>query len=282
MTPSFLTTYNLPDLTYVRIYDNSVFDITTPQSSINATRLMFATVNSVNQINTNVKDLIAFKEYIVTAGSAIINGVTYGVGDLIYLALNTTIGDEATVSETGYYGIRSTYLPNGSYVQYSPSQMIYGVTSLTFPDNVITLRYELYQDEFAAGSVTVSAETQFIVKGTQNDFITIGSETYYVGEVFTRNSNFTFANGQGTNFVVAFTASTTSAFRTWYQNWKLWEEYVNKIATSYQLSQSFLADFNAITARIQQEGMFENQSFSVSLQGVQDLMEEVLQNYQLK
>jgi len=152
MEASFFTAYNLPSLTEVRIYDNSVYDTVTPYD-INATRLMFATVNTINTINENVSQLIAFKEYVVISGSIQINRIVYSTGETIYLANDTDISDEVLagdvlVSETGYYGIRSTFLPSDSYVSYTPSQMIYGQTGLYYPDSVVTLRYELYSTKY--------------------------------------------------------------------------------------------------------------------------------------
>jgi len=284
MEASFFASYQLPSLSQVRIYDNSVFDDLTPYD-INATRLLFSTVNSRNNANTQVTEIIAFKEYIVTFGVIFVNGRTFVTGDTIYMANNASISSRSSnykVAETGFYGIRSTYLPTESYVSYTPGQMLYGENGLYFTDNVVTLKYELYSTKYSAGVVSVSEETQFIVTGNQGNSITISGQTFYVGEVFKKTANFTFSNASGTNYVVKFEASTEKNFRTWYYNWILWSNYFNTISTSYQVSQSFLADFLAVTARINQCDLYDYQNFNTSLQSVQDLMNDVNSNYQIK
>lgn len=285
MEASCFFTYNIANLSQVRVYDNSIYDTLTPYD-INATRILFSTVNTRNNIDEDVTELIAFKEYIVTSGSTMINRMPYSVGDIIYLANDTTPTGTFTIAETGYYGIRSTYLPVEPYVAYTPSQMIYGQTGLYYPDNVITCRYELFSTKYEPGSITVSGDTTFIVIGDQGGLIRLGNHifapTFYVGEVFTVDYNFDFENLTGDNQIVQFEAETEKNFRTWYQNWTLWSSYFNTISTSYQVSQSFLASFLGATARINQCAMYENQDFNTSLQSVQDLMNDVNDNYQIK
>jgi len=241
MEASFFAAYDLPNLSQVRIYDNSIYGTTSPYD-VNATRLMFSTVNTRNQINEDVTDLIAFKEYIVTSGFVVINRVQYDIGNKIYLANDSTPSGTFKIAETGYYGIRSTFLPTDSYAAYTPSQMIYGQTGLFYPDNVITCRYEMYNTKYQEGeTITISEPTQFIVIGTQGDSIGISVSTYYVGEVFTKIAPFGFLNLTGTNYVVKLESETEKNFRTWYENWTLWSQYFNTISTSYQVSQSFFS-----------------------------------------
>lgn len=279
MTPNFLVAYNVPYLSQVRIYDTSVYDSSTIISSIQAMQLLFATVNSVNNVQTNVTDLVAYKQYVVTSGTVVINGHTYTVGDYIYLVNDTQTAGVNEITETGFFSGIITWVPSsGTYVAFSPSQILYNDSSITYPDNVFTLQYNMFGAKIGASTALMSA-TQYIVQGTQGDSILLNGETWYVGETFTTNNTNAFTNVTGTNFVCPFVDATAGYFRTWYQNWTIWSNYFNQIATNYQVTQELMARFMAVTARINQCAIYEGQQFGVSLQGINDLITDVNTNY---
>lgn len=282
ITAGFIVSYNIGALAEVFVQDNSIFS-NVLISSVNATRFKFATVNSTNAPQTDVDEVLAGYEYEVISGSFESYGRTFVAGDIFILYNNVTLPSSGVqVDQTGYYAPVTTYLPaDTTPVSFLPSQT--GQSNITYyNDEVFTCIYELYTTKSGAGSVTVSGDTQFIVIGTQGDYIEIGSEQYYVGEVFVKDATFTFSNGSGTNYVVEYDTESTGYFRTWYYNYTLWKEYFSYIATTYQQPANIIVDFNNVTARINQCAIYEEQQFGVSLAGINDLQTDINTNYQLK
>jgi len=279
MEANFTVAFDIADLETVRFYDTTNYGTSSPLN-VGAVRFLSATVNSVYGASQNVTDLKAWNQYVVLSGSVTINGRVYTTGDYIYLANDTTIPSVGfVVAYTGFYGGITTWLPSsGTFVEFTPSQMIYNQNSVIFPDNVFTTQYELYGSKIATG-YTIPLNTKCIVTGTVGNNIEYDGVIYYVGEVFTTNTVDQFINNSGTNYVCPLLSEYTGYFRTWYQNWTIWGKYFNEIATSYQTTAEFNADFVAVTARINQQTMFEEQQFGVSLVGINDLLQDVIQNY---
>ena len=280
VTANYIVSYEVQDLTEVTIRDCSTFDQATPPSSINGVRFKFATVNSLASPATNVATTTAFKQYEVVSGTFSQYGITYTSGDTFYFPNSITIPNTAQVNETGYFIPTSTYLPsNSGGATFTPTQMGLSGSDLYFTDNVFQCIYELYSTKWQAGTVTVAVDTQFLVVGDNDGYITIGGETYYTGAVFNKSTNFTFANGNGTNFVVEYLTEKDDYFYTWYYSWGVWSNYFNKISTTYQLNQQVFSDFMNITARINTAAMYGQQQYGVSPQYVQSLLDQVQFNY---
>lgn len=231
MANELLISYDRYTLEQIDIYDATDYPVgPVTANSIKQTRFLFATVNTIKNRQLNVTTLEAYKEYDLTgSGSITVNGVTYNAGDSVVFANDETPTIPATmkINESGYYVPYSTYLPSvDPYATITPSLM--GLTGNVFPDSVIHIIYETYTTEYLAAA-TAPAGT-YIVSGTPNDYITIGGETYYVGEVFTKGGSFTFANGAGTNKVVKYFQSGDAYTWTDYNAYQVYESYVQALA----------------------------------------------------
>ena len=245
MTPSLIVSYDENILTSVELWDS-----TDNISGIKAVRIMFGTVNSVNDAQTT-SDLEAWREYTADQ-STTINGVTYATGDKIYLANATTITGTAT--ETGFYGERVTWLPSdGGYVSFSPTQTGDKGNNLIFRDSVFTVNYEVYTTQYAAG--TIAAGT-YIVKGTAGQYITIGSETYYVGEVFTKGTSFTFT---GTPDICEYAATGTIYFVTTAQAFDVLQSYIVSMAANMNNNAAIMNNMLDVLARYNTTDLSANQ-----------------------
>jgi hypothetical protein len=208
-------------------------------SDVEQVRFKFATYDSVANSSTATV-AIAWFEYEVIEGSVIVNGRTYNVGATFILANDFNIPSTAKIQTTGYYSPYSQYLPTDtSDAEFTPSQ-VGDATDIIFADAVRYVVYEIYDNETSAGSVTVATPTQFIVKGTDSDFIEIGAETYYVGEVFTKSSNFTFT---GTSTICSFVDSVESYTWTDKYAYGIYEEYISKLANDNNQKTNFVGDF---------------------------------------
>jgi len=283
IVPNYLISYDVDNLTLVTVRDNTTFDLTTPITSIYGTRFKFATNQSLAAPTTNISDteISAFVEYEVASGTFTYLGRTFVTGDIFCFSQDTTIPSTVVVNETGYFIPISTYLPtNTGGVSFTPTQTGLGGSDVYFPDLAYSLTYQLYSTRYGAGSVTVASSTTFLVTGaSENDYITISGETYYVGEVFTKSTTFTFANGSGTNYVVEYENEVTDYFYTYYEAWGIFRNYVQTMATSYQVSQQVYSDFLKILSRLNQIAMYAEQNFGVSLEGVQALLDDIDTNY---
>lgn len=285
MKADLIISYDINNLTEVEFTDNSVYDVSTTLPEINAVRFRFGSVNSLNQVTTGITntDTVAFKEYEVTSGTLNVQGRTFNIGDVFCLSQSITIPSNVIIAETGYFIPYTDYLPSDANPDtFTPSQTGLFEGDVVFTDNVFDLTYTLFKQKFAIGSITLSTPTKFIVTGTQGNYITIGSEEYYVGEVFTKSANFTFANGSGTNFIVKYETEAQIYFRTWGENWNVWVDYMNEISTSYQVSQRLLADYLKVTANIQACAMYEEQQFGVSPSYIQTLLDQTNNIYPLR
>jgi len=228
MNADVIVSYNIETLDTLRVTDVSDYS-TTPITSVNATRFVFATVNNVNGAATGQTNLVANKEYIlVGSGSMTIDGKTFSAGDKFILRVDVSVTPPSTlvINETGYYSPVTNYLPTSDYEEFVPSQ--FGLNDTTFPDSVCTGIYEVYTTKSGAGSVTVSTSTQFLVIG--GGVIDVSGTTYRSGEVFTKSSNFSFTNSSGTNYVVALESSVTFYFQTYKEANQVYESYVNAVS----------------------------------------------------
>jgi hypothetical protein len=199
-------------------------------SDVKAVRFLFSTYNSVLNSGT-VGALIANNEYIVITGSFTMNGILYSSGDVFvaYAAftLPTTAG--LLVSSTGYYSTYNTLTPSTiTNYNFYPSDL--NENSTTFADSARTVNYEIYTTESASGGgLTNIAAGTYIVKGTPNDFITVAGGKYYVGQVFTKSTSFTFL---GTPTVVRSFDENSFDFWTNAASSVIYQSYVNSLSNS--------------------------------------------------
>jgi len=194
ITANAMISFDEDALSTIEVYDASTYTSPSIVSDVTAVRIMFATVNSVNSAGS-VGTIKAWTEY--TADQPLtINGVSYATGDTIYLSSNYTLSGSNTVTETGFYGERTSWLPsNATYTFFTPSQC-YNTTAVSFTDNVFTMKYELYTTTYNTGPILVDGT--YIVTGNEpNRYVEInGSRRYYRGEVFQATSldNLTFTD----------------------------------------------------------------------------------------
>lgn len=199
-------------------------------SDVKAVRFLFSTYNSVLNSGT-VGALIANNEYIVITGTFEMNGILYSSGDVFvaYAAFTLPVDPTLLVSSTGYYSTYNTLIPSTiTNYNFYPSDL--NENSTTFADSARTVNYEIYTTESAAG--TIAAGT-YIVKGTPNTFISIvvglKTQKYYVGQVFTKSSSFTFS---GTPTVVRSFDENSFDFWTNAASSVIYQSYVNSLSNS--------------------------------------------------
>ncbi len=276
MTADLLISYNVNDLTTVSLRDNSIYDTVTIQN-VNATRFRFATANSLNAPTKNVTIAQAFTEYVVRSGTFTNNGVTYTTGNVFCFIANVSLPNTCVVDATGYYIPVSTYLPTDSLpATFTPTQTGLGGNVITFPDTAFVLDYEVYTTKYAEGDTI--PEQKVILIGDPNGVIETEGRQYQVGEVWTYATD-PFTNVEGTNYVVKFETNTSMYFYTNYYSFATWERYINKIATSYQVSQQVYSDFLQITAKLNACNMYAQQDYGVSVDGIQELLDQVNNNF---
>lgn len=231
-----IVSYDRYTLGEINIYDSSTYPVSGVQiTDINQVRFRFATVNTVDNAG-EVTTMLAWHEYLlVGSGSIVVNGTTYNAGDTVIFANDITpsIPNGLTILETGYYSPYSSFLPwqPPYYASFSPT--LVGLTGTNFEDSIMNITYDVYNTSYSTGSVTVSSLTRFIVKGTENDSITIGGQTFYTGEEFTKSSNFTFAQSVGntdTCMVVSYFDSADIYTWTDLQSYQVYQEYVQALA----------------------------------------------------
>jgi hypothetical protein len=173
--------------------------------------------------------LIANNEYIVITGTLNTGDAIYNSGDVFVAYANFTIPVTAglLVSSTGYYSTYNTLIPSTiTNYNFYPSDL--NENSITFADSARTVNYEIYTTESAAAAGTIAAGT-YIVKGTPNAFITIAGGKYYVGQVFTKSTSFTFS---GTPTVVRSFDENSFDFWTDAASSVIYQSYVNSLSNS--------------------------------------------------
>ena len=205
---------------------------------VKAVRFLFSTYNSVLNANT-VAAIVANNEYIVVSGPLTLDGAIYNSGDVFVAHADYTLPTTAglIVASTGRYSTYNTILPS-TVVNYNfyPSDL--NENSTTFADSARTVSYEIYTTESSAGLIAAGT---YIVKGTPNSYITIGTENYYVGQVFTKSTSFTFI---GASTVVKKLDEGSFDFWTNAASSVIYQGYVNSLSNStLNASQDFKDNF---------------------------------------
>ncbi len=276
MTADLLISYNVNRLTSVSLRDNSVYDSTTIQD-VNATRFRFAAAQSLNAPQQNVTIAQSFTEYLVMSGTFTRNEVIYVAGDVFVFQENYTLPTTCVVNATGYYVPNSTYLPTDALpATFTPTQMGLGGNVIYFPDTAFAIDYEVYTTKYLQEELIPSGKYLVIGGGEIN--LEQGGN-YFSGEVFTLTDSDFFTNITEINYVVKLETATQMYFYTNYYSFGTWERYINKIATSYQVSQEVYSDFLQITAKLNACNMYAEQSYGVSLNGIQELLDQVNNNF---
>jgi hypothetical protein len=275
ITANAIISFDEDALSTIEVYDASTYTSPTIISDVNAVRIMFATVNSVNSAGS-VGAIKAWTEY--TADQALtINNVSYATGDIIYLANDYTLSGSNTVTETGFYGERSSWLPSeATYTFFTPSQC-YNTTSLVFTDNVFTMKYELYTTVYLDAATLPAGD--FIVTGQepQNFVLVNGTKKYYVGEVFTAQAgNVITCDESG---VVLKEADTTIYFCTTGQAFEVLQSYIKAVANNMNAPQEVKSNLLKVIANYNVVDFTAAQQYGFDLQYMQNLLDEIQEYY---
>jgi hypothetical protein len=257
------------------VYDASTYTSPSVVTDVNVVRIMFATVNSVNSAGS-VSTIKAWTEY--TADQALtINGVSYATGDIIYLSEDYTLSGSNTVTETGFYGERSTWTPSdATYTFFTPSQC-YNTTAVSFTDNVFTMKYELYTTVYQ-NSQSISAGT-YIVGGSDNYYITLSNgDIRYVGEVFTTSTTLTITS-TGDATAVLKEADTTLYFCTTGQAFEVLQSYIKAVANNMNAPQEVKSSLLKVIANYNVVDFTAAQQYGFDLQYMQNLLDEIQEYY---
>jgi len=159
---------------------------------------------------------------------------------------------------------------------FTPTQMGLGGSVLYFPDTSFAVDYEVYTTKFEQEQ-TLAAGKYLVIGGGEISLEDGGN--YFSGEVFTLTDSDFFEDVTGTNYAVKLETATQMYFYTNYYSFGTWERYINKIATSSQVSQQVYSDFLQITAKLNACNMYSQQSYGVSLDGIQELLDQVNNNF---
>jgi len=275
ITANAIISFDEDALSTIEVYDASTYTSPTIISDVNAVRIMFATVNSVNSAGS-VGTIKAWTEY--TADQALtINDVSYATGDTIYLAEDYTLSGSDTVTETGFYGERSSWLPsNATYTFFTPSQC-YNTTSLVFTDNVFTMKYELYTTVYLEGSTLITGT--YIVTGDIGTFIEINNnEIYYAGEVFNGTAGDVITSNEGAAAVLKDT-DTTIYFCTTGQAFEVLQSYIKAVANNMNAPQEVKSNLLKVIANYNVVDFTAAQQYGFDLQYMQNLLDEIQEYY---
>ena len=257
-------------------------------TDVQKTRFLFATVDSINNASS-VTTLLAGEEYeLVGTGDITVNGRTLSAGTTFVLMNDATptIPTTLTINQTGYYTSDTTYLPiDTTDATFTPSQAGDG-NVLYFNDAVRFIRYEIYTTQYSTGLVTASSGDKFIVKGTEStDSITFGGGTYYVGEVFSRGTNFTFAQGVnniGTCYVVKYNDEVEISTWTDKLAYSTYQSFVQSVANSNFSNSNLIGNYmkvysllNSLYLGAERDVTFDTQAMQQSLDTINNLYANV-------
>ena len=277
ITANAIISFDENALSTIEVYDASTYSSPSLVSDVNAVRIMFATVNSVNMAGS-VSSLKAWTEY--TADQAVtINSVDYATGDTIYLANDYNLPTGYTATETGFYGQRSTWIPyDATYTFFTPSQC-YNTDALIFSDNVFTMRYELYTTVYMNGQ-SISAGT-YIVGGSDDYYITLSNgDIRYVGEVFTTTTTLTITS-TGDATAIARESESTTYFCTTGQAFEVLQLYIKAVSSNMNAPQEVKNNLLKVIANYNVVDFSAAQDYGFDLQYMQNLLDEIQEYYGL-
>lgn len=183
-------------------------------SSVTATRLKFATYNTLSAIETLTSGTFTqYKEYI-NAGDAsqTVDGKVISVGEtFVPQTTSISVPASSTWETTGYYVYPFNYLPTSSQVALNITPAGVDETGTTIEDNIRLVEYEVYYPESTPSLTSVSGTT-YIVSGTGT--VSYGGSVYRVNEVFTAYNASSIAVVSGSPKVNALYAATSQYVAT--------------------------------------------------------------------
>jgi len=274
ITANAIISFDEDALSTIEVYDASTYTSPSVVTDVSAVRIMFATVNSVNSAGS-VSTIKAWTEY--TADQVLtINGVSYATGDIIYLSEDYTLSGSNTVTETGFYGERSTWTPSdATYTFFTPSQC-YNTTSLVFTDNVFTMRYELYTGQIT--SEMIEDEGYYMVAGDNDAYIDISGRIYNAGMIA-----YSYGSESATYYNNAYLSTKASEatlyFCTTGQAFDVLQSYIKAVANNMNAPQEVKSSLLKVIANYNVVDFTAAQQYGFDLQYMQNLLDEIQEYY---
>ncbi len=276
-----LISYDIFDLSNLQIYDSSTFTGGSTRSQINANSFLFATLNSVNSTVSGISTLEPFRQYKLSNGTIVINGITYNAGDIMLFAQQQTLTTGIYAETTGYYsaGYVAPFLLISPFcVTYTPTQTGDLATDQTFEDLVRYVKYQIFTSQTPQNTtVSISTATTFIVKGIQNNEIAIGGQRYFVGEQFVKSSNFSFVDVIGTNYVVALNTEVENWYLTYKNAYGIYQNYIVNFSNENNNGEG-AGNLLRVHSVLNAATIASDQGLNVDLTAVQNNIDE-LNNY---
>ncbi len=280
-----IISYNINDLQQVSIYDGSYFPSPESVTDINGVRILFETVNSVADIS-EATTCVAWTEYEVLSGTAVVRGVSYTTGKTMLFAVNTTPTGTFTMTTTGRYGqYISTNLPStGVPWQFTPTQTGRNpFNTLYFADEVFTANVYYYDTIVGNGGSLTSGRTYLAVNpSTQNGSVVVaGTKTINVGETYTATGAEVIAVSSG-SFMVEFYESQQFCFSTLYQSFKIWESYLAAKAVSVSPNDTLDSNLLAVASLYASSQIAAQTTEGIDLTGLQVNIDRILNYYSVQ
>jgi len=150
--------YTISDLQTITVTDASECTGSSSIFDINGIRLIFSTVNSVAEV-ASADTCLQWFEYIITSGTAVANGISYVVGDVMLFANDITPSGVFTMESTGRYSqyISDSLPSSGLSYTFTPDMTgREAFDSIYFADEIFTIDYYQYTTVYIAGD-TLSA-----------------------------------------------------------------------------------------------------------------------------
>ena len=274
ITANAIISFDENALSTIEVYDSSTYTSPSVVTDVTATRIMFATVNSVNAAGS-VSNLKAWTEYIADQ-NVTIDSLSYETGDIIYLSYDYNLPSGYNATETGFYGEKSTWTPSdATYTFFTPSQC-YNTNSLVFSDNVFTMKYELY-----TGQITpefIEDEGYFMVVGDNDAYVDIGGRIYNAGMI-AYSFGFESATYYDGAYLSTKTSETSLYFCTTGQAFEVLQSYIKAVANNMNAPQEIKSDLLKIIANYNVIDFTAAQQYGFDLQYMQNLLDEIQEYY---
>jgi hypothetical protein len=276
-----IITYDINNLTSVSIFDGTTFEEPESVLDIRGVRILFSTVNSVNEIRHETVCL-PWYEYVITSGTAVANGVSYPTNSVMIFANETTPTGTFTMENTGWYSqYVSDILPlDGSGWSFTPTQTGREAQPNTgcFYDEIFTINYEFYDEVFNAGD-TLDAGTYLVVAADTTSMVVIGgTKGLYVGETYVSLGSETFtATNDG--YLVKFNDSTSFSFATLYQSYLVYQDYLRIKSTAVAPNWDLDSDLLAVGALLASPMVACDTDSGIDLTGLQLNIDRILSYY---
>lgn len=279
-----IITYDINNLQTISVYDGTTFEAPDSITDIKGVRILFQTVNSVNEVQ-QAETCLANFEYEVLSGTAVVNGISYPSGSVMLFTNDTTPTGTYTMQTTGRYGqyISDNLPSSGNAWEFSPSQTGREAYNTSFfNDEVFTMTYEFYDEVFNAGD-TLDAGTYLVVSYTDSgaNAVVDSTKVVYVGEIYESLGAETFASSPDVIFV-KFKESSEYSFSTLYLSFGIYQRYLS--AKSVAVAPNWLLDSNllAVLSLMASQNVAAETESGIDLQLLQDNIDRIINYYNVQ